>query len=36
MIALDVLHHTLHKVLGHYIIRNVTKFQNWRSDNKFL
>ena len=36
MIALGVSYQTLHKVLGHYIVFNITKFQNCRRDNKFF
>ena len=31
-----MLHQTSHEVLGHYVIHNVTKFQNYRSDNIFI
>ena len=36
MIVLGVSHQMPLVVLGHYVIRNVTMFQNCRSDNKFL
>ena len=29
MIALGMSHQTSHKVFGHYIIHNVTKFKNY-------
>ena len=35
MIALGVLHQTLHKVEGYSVFHNVTKFQNCKSNNKF-
>ena len=35
MIALGVSL-TSHKVLGHYVIRNPTKFQSCRSNDKFV
>ena len=34
MIALGVSHQISHNVLGQYVIRNVTKFQSCRNDNK--
>ena len=36
MIVLGVSHQTLHKVLGHFIICDVAKFQNCRSDDKIF
>ena len=36
MIALGVSHQMLHELVGHYIIRNITMFQNCRSDDKFV
>ena len=36
MIVLGVSHQMSLKVLGHYIVRNVTKFQSCRSDDKFF
>ena len=36
MISHGISLQTSHKVLGHYVIRNVTKFQNCRSDSRFF
>ena len=36
MIMLRVSRQSSREVLGHYIIHNVTKFQNCRSDNKYF
>ena len=33
MIALGLLHQMSQEVLGHYVVHNVTKFQNCRSNN---
>ena len=32
-IGWDVSHQTWHKVLGHHVARNITKFQSCRHDN---
>ena len=36
MIALGMSHQTSHKVFGHYIIHNVTKFENCTSNKFFM
>ena len=36
MIALGMSHQMLHEVLGHYVVRNVTKFQSCGRENNFF
>ena len=36
IIAHGLSHQTSHKVLGHYVVCNVTKFQNCRPNNQFF
>ena len=36
MSACGVSHQMSHKVLGHHVVPNVTKFQSCRYDNYFL
>ena len=36
MIALGALYQTSHKVLGHSVFCNITKFQSYRRDNFFF
>ena len=34
--AVGVSHQTSHEVLGHYVVRNVTRFQSCRPNNYFV
>ena len=36
MITLGMWHQMAHKVLGHYVVHTITKFQNCRSDDNFF
>ena len=36
MITLGMSHQTLHEIIGLYIGCNITKVQNYRSDNKIF